>query len=151
MKTKLLVLSLMATLSFAATAGTFLKKESGQASWTVNVKDKKGTVIVNTNSQGYDASGLNSDEQQRVFFLPMNFGRLIETSLKYELSDERSQETVDAFIVNLMKTELSGLPVKVLNSEVEFQNVNCLETGMFKKQLQCSSTYKAKLSVEFSK
>lgn len=151
MKTKLLVLSLLTTLSFAATAGTFFKNESGEASWTVNVKDKKGTVSIYTNSQGYNGSDLTQDELQRVIFLPMNFSRSVETTLKYELSDERSQETVDAFIVNLMKAELSTLPVNVLNSEVEFRNVNCVETGMFKKQLQCSSTYKAKLRVEFSK
>jgi hypothetical protein len=151
MKTKLFFLALMATLSFSVSAGTFLKLESGSASWTVNVKDKKGTVQVYTNSQGYDGSGLESSEQQKVIFLPMSFGRSVDLPMKFELSDERSQETVEAFIVSLMKTELTGQPIKVLDSEVEFQNITCLETGIFKKQLQCSSPYKAKLSVEFSK
>lgn len=151
MKTKLFFLGLMATLTFSVSAGTFQKTESGNASWTVNVKDKKGTVQVYTNSQGYDGSGLESNEQQRMIFLPMSFGRSVDLPMKFELSDERSQETVEAFIVTLMKTELTGLPIKVLGSEVEFHNVTCLETGVFKKQLQCSSPYKAKLAVEFSK
>jgi len=151
MKTKLFVLALMATLSLSVSAGTFLKTEAGQVSWTVNLKDKKGSIQIYTHTQGYDSTRLDPHEQQRVIFLPMSFGRSIDLPMNFELSDERSQETVEAYIVTLMKTELAGLPTKVLDSDVELQSITCLESGVFKKKLKCSTLYKAKLTVEFTK
>lgn len=151
MKTKLFFLGLIATLSLSASAGTFLRTESGQASWIVNVKDKNGSIKVFTNSQGYNASGLDGSEMQRVTWLPISFSRSAELPSKFELSDERSQETVEALIVKLMNAELAGQPVKVLDSKVVLHNVTCQEQGFFKKQLLCSSSYSGNLSVEFSK
>lgn len=150
MKTTTL-LALALSFSFASYAGTFVKEDTGNVSWIVNVnKNQDGTVTISRNGQTLRMSSLSNEDQIRIInkMAGPSLGQIAEEKVVFETTDERTQQTVSDLIIKKLTEELSVLPVEVKSSELEFQYLNCQATGFYKKQLVCSARYKNQLTVD---
>lgn len=152
MKTKLFILALISTVSFSTFATTFTKTESGSVSWDLNIKSKQGSIIAYSDSSGYRQQGEVSNYDQRIISnLPLYFGRSINKAVSFELSDERSQESVQELIASEMLVDLKGLNIRVLSKNIVLRNANCIEHGFIKKELSCGAKFKAEILIELIK
>lgn len=157
MKTKLALIGLTLLFSLSSFAGSLVKTDSGYVSWTVNVNKKKdGTMTYVRLGVSIDASETSSPEEMSVAMsLTFNspVGGRKDFPMKYEVTDERSQESVVAKIKETIASSLAGSRVEAEEAELELKNLECSETGFLKKKLNCkaSFTHVQKISVKLLK
>lgn len=140
---------LLLTLSLSTFAGTFVQEDEGSAQWTLQIKSREGQLTVNRSGKGIHSKDLTYKEQRSISDLVWlsSLGTIINSTQKFELTDERSQETVIEQIKLRIAQELPLDRFNVLSSEVVLSNLNCEEKGFLKKRLECSAQFKAETEV----
>lgn len=136
-----------------STAGTFEKIDEGSVSW--NIKNNHGKILLSRFSQGTQTINLSTQEEKIIRHNLTDFsslGTLLESEVKFDNSDERSQNEIASLIRKKMSDELSTLKVytKVISQDLNFTNFLCTKKGLFNKSFECSANYKSKILVEIS-
>lgn len=136
-----------------STAGTFEKIDEGSVSW--NIKNNHGKILLSRFSQGTQTINLSTQEEKIIRHNLTDFsslGTLLESEVKFDNGDERSQNEIASLIRKKMSDELSTLKVytKVISQELNFTNLLCAKKGLFNKSFECSAHYKSKILVEIS-
>lgn len=141
----------LALITSSAYAGSFVKIDKGNVSWSLNVKSKKGQITLTRYSTGTEGKDLSTDEQIKItntIGWYSGLGTIANEQSSFENSDERSQETVSSLIKQKMLNDLARLNIELKNSEINIENLNCKESGFIKKTLNCTAQYESKLDVE---
>lgn len=151
MKKFICALALITCVS-SSFAGTFVKEDLGFAVWEVKVnKTRDGHINVNRHSQTIETDELNSEERGHIasrFGWMATLGNIGNDPLKFENSDDRSQESAAEFIKKKLVSELGDLSVEVVGHDFAFNELNCRERGLIKRELICSGKYTSRMTVE---
>ena len=146
MKILLIALTLMSSTVFA---GSYVKLDEGNVSWSVSVKDKKGSMKLKKTLRGFKNINLTENEMDAIRdYQGRAKASLSQRSISFQNSDERSQESISNVIKMKMIDELAGLDVNVGNSEISFSNLNCEEKGSFNRKLTCTAQFESKIEVD---
>lgn len=139
------ILSVIA-LSFSLSAfASLTKTDSGYVSWTVKINKKKEGVLTYSRSQ-VQIGGTNSTSPAetsmaaRIAF-DAGVGGRSEIPMTFTFSDERSQESVEAKIKEIVAKDIADVAVTGQEAEVKLSNLSCEESGFLKKKLTCSANF----------
>lgn len=150
---KKFICALALLTSVSSFAGTFVKEDLGFAVWSVKVnKTLDGYINVNRHSQTIETAELSSGERKLMsshFNQATFYGNIGNDPVKFENSDERSQESAVEFIKKKLVSELSVVSVEVLSHDFEFKELNCRERGLIKRELICSGKFISRITAEF--
>ncbi len=142
------LLLFLAFLSLSAFAEPVIKKDYGTATWSVNIHNKLGNIVLsrfNTEVKSY------KQDTKKLIHLNNVLKRLSRKangdviSFTFAHTDERSQESVVKLIDTSMVSEMKVINFELKNTKIELQNLSCAEKGFLKKRLECSAIYVAEI------
>lgn len=139
-------LIIIALLAISASAfASLTKTDSGYVSWTVKINKKKEGVLTYSRMSIQVAGHASASQEEQRIALRLGWnsgvGGRQEYAMKFENTDERSQESVEEKIKEIMAKDIADAPVTGEEAEVKIKNLSCEESGFLKKKLTCSAQF----------
>lgn len=149
-------IALSSFVTFSSFAGSFAKIDTGMVSWNAEGREKVGTLNVSRVESKLELNNVTAFELLRltlsnVWSLPV--GKIITSEIKLATMDERSSEIVGGVIKEKSIAEMKSIVpgTEIVDTQVELENVVCVEKGFFKKTLSCQANYTNSMQVQFVK
>jgi hypothetical protein len=150
MKSKMFYAALILVFSISSFAGSIVKIDSGSITWTVNADENQNGVLTYVKSGvRFEGPNLMSDYELKASFF-ISLVSPIKSSMyvpmKFTFTDERSQESVELKVQEILKNEtlasVNGVfSVEIFEQYIQIKNLNCAESGVTKKRLTCSAEF----------
>lgn len=155
MKSTILISILALCFSISSFAGIITKIDDGIVSWTVNVNKKQDGVLtysrMGTSVQGKDQLTAEENRLTTQIVFTSGIGGYSEIPMTFNSTDERSQESVEAKIKEILSAEMKKYPAfSGAEAELKIYMNGCSESGFLKKKLTCRAKFKHSQVFEIS-